>query len=168
MTKLRILFCIIAAALIGAGVTLASAGLLLPSAPESSPFLRNLSVEDLARQTNTGEWQILKDQTDSSAIQSTRISRRIVAKVQVAPRDVQLLARNIDSAFEKNFTRHGAIQTGEASFSESSVHLTNDEKVFTDFSSPRYYYRSGKVNGMADVTVVGTGSGAVVLISISE
>ena len=167
MMKPRTLCLTLAALLLGAAITFAGVGLLTPKSKPGSGFIWQLTISELTPEGEPPGWEILQDATYTHG-RAGRVSRRIVVKTKTAPNDVQILARNLDSAIEQAFANHGATQTGEKSFSHASISIENTGESFTSLYLPRYHYRAGVTEGVVDAWVIGTGSGAAVIISLAE
>lgn len=156
----------VAAIAFGTGIMTTSAGLF--GKHEGTEFLRKLSVSELAARGATNGWEVLQDSTATWPMAPIRVSRRLVIRTPTTPDDVQILARDLDTAIERAIHVHGARQTGEESFSNDTIKIENGRKSTTSIFAPRYQYQAGKTRGVVETFVIAIEGGAVVMISLAE
>lgn len=166
MMSLRNFVVIVAAMAFGTGIMTANAGWF--GKQEGTEFLRKLKISDLMPKGSTNGCEVLQDATTTMPSAPIRISRRIVFRTPTAADDLQILARDLDTAIERSIDAHGARQTGEESFSSDTTKLENGKKTTTSIYAPRYQYQAGRTRGVAEIIVIGVEGGAVVIISLAE
>jgi hypothetical protein len=126
-----------------------------------SPFLREFSFAEAARNAAAAEWEVVHDRTAPVLLgRSRRIARRFVARATLSQRDVQPFAQRFDQSVEEALPH----QSGEENLDRATVSADSSRLL----QLPRYHYRTDAGDGVVDAGIVAEGGEVTVIVSMIE